>query len=358
MKLRMSLLDRYIMAHIFGLSAIVALALTAIYTFVSFVSEIGDVGEGNYGVPQLIGYVLWLMPSSLYVLLPIIAMLGTLTGLGTLAGQSEIIAMRAAGVSLAQIGRSTVYAGLLIGLFSLVLGDWLAPYGRQSAEALRSESREGTIAAAVVRQVWLREGENILHIRQLLAEDHIAGIEIFSLSPDLGLSSVLRADEGWYRNGRWQLEDVRRTEFNDASTQATESATLDWGPQPTPEVMRLFVLKANAISIRGLMQLMSYLRANDLDDRGYALELWRKLMTPLTVVAMMLFAVPFIMGPLRNTGAGQRLLVGVLIGVAFYVVNEVSANTGQLYGWSPMASAGAPTLALALAAFWRLRRLT
>jgi len=89
----------------------------------------------------------------------------------------------------------------------------------------------------------------------------------------------------------------------------------------------------------------------------YALALARKLVAPLTVMAMMLFAIPFVLGPLRNTGAGQRLFVGVLVGLVFYVINEVSANTGQLYGWNPLLSAGAPTLAFALIGLWRLARV-
>lgn len=350
-------LDRYIMGHVFALTGIVMLALTAIYTFVTFVSEIRDVGEGTYGVPQLLLYVTLLIPASVYVLLPIIAMLGTLMGLGTLSAQSEITAMRAAGVSLLRIGRSTLLAGVVLGIFSLLLGDWLAPWAKQTAESMQAEAREGITPGTLNVPVWLREGDSIIHIRSLLAEDHFAQAEVFTLAPDLSLKAILDAEEGTYESGRWRFARVRRTEFTGDGARVSQLDTLDWGVQPTPEVLRLFLLKANAISIRGLLQLMQYLRDNGLDDREYALELWRKLMTPLTVMAMMLFTIPFVMGPLRSTGAGQRLLVGVLIGVSFYVVNEVTANTGQLYGWTPIASAGLPTVLLVAIALWRLRRL-
>ena len=102
------------------------------------------------------------------------------------------------------------------------------------------------------------------------------------------------------------------------------------------------------------MRLLQYLRENNLDSSVYALALARKVVAPFTVMAMMLFAIPFVLGPLRNSGAGQRLFVGVLIGLLFYVLNEVSANTGQIYGWNPLWSAGAPTLAFALIGLWRL----
>ena len=350
-------LDRYIIANVFALTGIIALALTAIYTFVTFVTESRHLGKGDFGVPQLALYVTLLIPTSVYMLLPIIAMLGTLMGLGTLAAQSEIIAMRASGVSLMRIGRSTLLAGALLGLMSLALGDWLAPLAKVKAERMQAEALEGTKAGTLNVPVWLREGDSVIHIRSLLNETEFADVEIFKLAPDLSIKSILTAKQGAYESGRWRFTDVKRTDFDAAGTHVTQSSTLDWGEQPEPDVLRLFLLRANAISIHGLLQLIHYLHVNGLDDREYALELWRKLITPLTVMAMMLFTIPFVMGPLRSTGAGQRLLVGVLIGVTFYVVNEVTANTGQLYGWSPIVSASLPTVLLVLIALLRLRAL-
>ena len=205
--------------------------------------------------------------------------------------------------------------------------------------------------------MWVREGESVIHIRSLVTENEFRDAEVFTLAPDLSLKSVLVAKQGTYEGGRWIFSDVQSTEFTAEGTKVSRAASLEWGAEPAPQVLRLFLLRANAISIHGLLQLMQYLRANGLDDRTYALELWRKLMTPFTVMAMMLFTIPFVMGPLRSTGAGQRLLVGVLIGVSFYVVNEVTANTGQLYGWSPILSAGLPTLLLVVVGLWRLRQL-
>lgn len=351
-----SRLDRYIMGHIFGLTAIAALALSAIYTFITFVSESGDIGKGNYGVWQLAGYVLWQIPTSLHVLLPIIALLGTLMGLGTLAAQNEITAMRAAGISLTRIGRATLMAGLVIGAINLVLGDWLAPMGKQNATELREQYRRGRVPGSIDQPVWLREGNVILHVGQVKTETEVADIVAYSLRPDLGLAAVVHAEEASYVDGHWQARKVRRTDFGEAGAKVAELPKMVWEGNISPEVLRLVMLKSNAISIRGLMSLTSYLQANDLDDGQYRLELYRKLMAPFTVMAMMLFAVPFVMGSLRDTGTGQRLLFGVLVGVAFYMANEVTANTGQIGGWPPILSAGLPTFLLGGIAAWRLMR--
>ena len=353
----MKKLDRYIMAHIFGLTAIVAMALLAIHTFITFVAELDETGRGGFGYRQLFIYTLWLMPTGLYVMLPIIAMLGTLMGLGTLAAQSELTAMRAAGVSLLRIGVSTLAAGLVLGLLALLLGDWLAPRGQFEAESLKTEARSGVKAGLGGKAVWLREGDHFFYIRRLLAEDRIGAVDIYTLGPDLNLQSATVVDDGVYRDGRWQFSGVKRTEFGPQDATVTEMATLEWQGSLSPEVLRLFVLEADALSMAGLTRLIGYMNTNNLDSREYALALARKLVAPFTVMAMMLFAVPFVLGPLRTAGAGQRLFIGVLIGLGFYVLNEVSANTGQLYGWNPLISAAAPTLAFALFAVWRLNTI-
>ena len=72
----MSRLGRYLIGTVLGFTAIVGLALVAIYTFISFVAEIDEAGEGSFGMLQLLWYTLMMLPSGLYVLMPIIALLG------------------------------------------------------------------------------------------------------------------------------------------------------------------------------------------------------------------------------------------------------------------------------------------
>lgn len=353
----MNRIDRYILSHIFGLTALVAMALLSIQTFVAFVSEIDQIGRGSFGYYELFLYTLWLMPTGLYVMLPIIAMLGTLMGLGTLASQSELTAMRAAGVSLLRIGGSTLLAGLLLGVLTLVVGDWLAPKGQYEADALKTEARSGVRAGVGGKPVWVREGDHIFNIRRLLDEDRIEAVDVYALNPDLSLRSASSIEAGAYRNGRWEFSGVRRTEFDGTSARVSEEAHQEWSGSLSPEVLRLFVLEADALSMAGLARLMAYMSRNNLDSSEYALTLARKIVAPFTVMVMMLLAVPFVLGPLRNSGAGQRLFIGVLIGLGFYVVNEVCANSGRLYGWPPLLSAATPTFAFGLIAIWRLNRV-
>ncbi|TDU24150.1 lipopolysaccharide export system permease protein [Panacagrimonas perspica] len=346
-------LDRYIVLAIFGLSAVVGLGLVALYSFINFITEV-DSGSRSLGVTQIFTMTLLLMPSGLYVLMPLVAMLGTLLGVGQLAAQSELTAMRAAGYSNLRIGRAALIAGLLLGVLAVVLGESLAPAGQQAAERVKSVARGGIAAGVSSKPVWLRDGNNIFLIRRLLAEDHFADAEIFRFDDALTLRSVLSVEDADYSQGVWLLNRVTETAFGGDHTRVDKHETLEWTSGLKPEVLRFYVLESESVSASGLMRLIEYLEANGLDASDQRLELWRKLIAPITVTAMVLFAVPFVFGPTRGGGAGQRLLLGVLVGVGFHLLNEVSANLGALYGWSAPVSAGTPTAVLMVLALIRL----
>lgn len=352
----MSRIDRYLIRAILVLTGIVALALVTIYTFTSFVADLGGTGKGDYGIAELAVYTLLNIPAGLHTLLPIIAMLGTLMGLGNLAGQGELTAIRAAGVSNLRIGVAALMAGALLGMLGWVLGEWIAPRGQQSAERYKSEARYGIDAGATNKPVWLRDGPHVFNIRRLVAEDHIGEAVIYTLGEDLSLRAVTVVGAGRFRDGRWDFTDVERTEFEEHAASQEQLEHFDWQGRLSPQVLRLYVLEARSLSTQGLVQLIAYLDDNGLDASTQRLTLWRKLMEPFTVMVMMLFAVPFVFGSLRNSGAGLRLMVGVLLGVGFYVINEVSANFGQLYRWHPAIAAGTPTLVLGALGWWGLTR--
>ncbi len=347
------LLTLYIIRHVLGITAVVALAMLAIQSFITLVTDADETGKNGFGVLQLMQTTLLQMPSGLALLMPIVSMIGALMGLGMLAGQSELTAMRAAGLSNRKIAAATLLAGALLGAVGWLVGDVIAPAGDRLAAAIKSGGPDSGGAA----MVWLRDGDEVLRIRRLLKEDRAEAVEIYSLDTQLKLQKVLAADRASYVDGGWLLEGVRETRFTaEGRTENSKLPTARWTGAVNPNVLRLYLLEADALSVAGLRRLIDYLDANQLDAGKYRLQFWHKLIEPLTIMAMAVFAVPFAFGSLRDSGAGQRLLLGILLGVGFYVVNRVSLSLGQIYGWNAIAAAGAPTLAWSLIAAFRIRR--
>lgn len=347
------LLDRYLIRHVLGMSVICALALVSLQTLVTYIAELDEVGKGDFGYVALAGYVLLQVPEGLNVMLPIVGMLGTMLGLGLLASGGELVAMRAAGVSVLRFGLATGAGGIVLAACAFANSDWLAPAAHTAARELKTRAQLGVEPGIGGRTVWVREGAHVYRIERLLDERRFADLTIYTMAGSGALERVLRAGSGRWRDGHWELSDLAITEFTPQGTRASRAERMRWDGI-RPEVLELYVLEARSLTVRGMQDLIAYLQANGLDAREHRLTLWRMLVAPVTVIAMMLLAVPFVLGPLRDTGAGQRLLVGVLIGLVFYIANEVSASLGMLYGWPPALAAGLPTLVATALALWRL----
>jgi lipopolysaccharide export system permease protein len=108
------------------------------------------------------------------------------------------------------------------------------------------------------------------------------------------------------------------------------------------------MVDADDLSLSGLYNYARYLRDNDLDARFYEASLWSRVAGNALIVVMTLLAVPFVLGPLRSSGAGSRMLVGLLIGVAYVLLNKTLVNSSSVFELNPVIIGWAPTAALAL----------
>jgi lipopolysaccharide export system permease protein len=105
------------------------------------------------------------------------------------------------------------------------------------------------------------------------------------------------------------------------------------------------------LTLHGLASYIDHLRRNNLDARLYEIGYWSRIARLCAVVVVALLALPFVFGPLRSTGAGTRTVIGVLLGVVFFLIERVVENGGQLFnvnpalaGWLPTAVIGVCTL--------------
>ncbi|MDR3414914.1 MAG: LPS export ABC transporter permease LptG [Nevskia sp.] len=349
----MNRMDRYVITHVMELTGIVALGLVSIYTLVVFVSDVNEAGRGDYGVLQVLEYSLLMIPSSLYVLMPIVALLGTLMGIGALARTGELTAMRAAGVSLSRVGAAALLAGVGLAVFAFFLGDWLAPTSENLATEMRDSARGN---GSPGKSIWLRDADQVVRINRLQSESHIGDVTMFKLGADGAMTATLTVQDGVYVDGHWHLSGVKRTDFAGDRTSVSSFDQLDFNGGISPKVLKQFILETGSLSASGLLRLIDYMDENHLDAAKYRLLLWRKLVEPITVIVMMLFAVPFVTTQLRDTGAGQKLLAGALVGIVFYVFNKVSVSLGDIYQWPAPLAAGLPTVVMGLLSWWRLAR--
>ena len=353
----MTILDRYLLRTILSATLLSAFAVTAIAGVMVVIQELERLSHGGYGVPYALILVLLEMPQWIYDLFPVMVLLGALMGLGMLAAGSELVVMRASGISLGRLSRSAAIAGLLLASICFAVGEWLAPLTLAKADSLRIQPESRGKLAMTADGAWLRDGNTFVKIGRIAGNRRIEDVRLFHVNRKRELDIMLVADAAEYREGNWVLLDVRRSVLSDKAAVGERFQSLVWKTSLQPDLLSVSRLQPDRLSIAALFEYATFLRDNDLDSLAYELAFWRKVAAPVTVLLMVLLSVPFSIGPLRSTGAGQRLFVGALVGVGYFLVNMIAASTGQVYRFNPLLAAWLPTAVLALATWVWLRKL-
>jgi lipopolysaccharide export system permease protein len=355
----MTLLRTYlVMAVLRGVATVMAVLVTVTCVF-DFMAQLNDVGTGDYGLQAALTYIALGVPRTVFTSLPIGALIGSLLSLGNLAAHRELVVMRASGVSSLQLLSAVGLAGLMLAVLMVLLGESMAPSLDAYARELRTRAMHEEIAVADGQATWLREGDRIVSLRRQVGDlGYGGGVLLFELGPEQTLRQVARAESANLEGNRWVLSNYAETTFEEGGVtvrtgrESSEAHGLD------PDLLELSVVRADLLDTPSLIRYISYLRANSLDAHRYLVAYWSRLANVVSAVVMTVLALPFVFGGLRSAGAGARLLVGLIIGLTYYVAGQVFTSGGEVYGVDPLVIAWAPTALLVLItafAFARIR---
>ncbi|MEO6698379.1 MAG: LPS export ABC transporter permease LptG [Paraperlucidibaca sp.] len=324
----------------------------------SFIGELDNV-RGGFGAWQAFQYTLYILPSHSYEILPMSALIGALVGLGTLASNSELTIMRAAGVSLARIVWWVVRGALVVIVLGMALGEYVVPITEQRGDALKARALGQDYEPGRIKGYWQREGNELINIRVVTPEGELLGVSRYAYGPDGELQQAVFAARGDYHGSHWLLHEVQATDYlPDASAQVKSLPSLDWVIDLTPEFLRVAAAPPQQLGLADLHAFAQYLKRQSLDAGSYDLQFWKKLLSPLAVFSMMLVACSFIFGPLRSVTLGFRIITGVLVGLGFRYVQDAAGFASLIYHTPPLLSVIIPivlTMALGGLALYRAR---
>jgi len=352
----MRLLDRYLGSTVIQSTAVVLLVMLSLDLFFNLLEEMEDLGEGGYGTADVTVYLLLTLPRRIYETLPMALLVGGLLGLGGLAAGSELTVLRAAGVSKLRLVGAALRVGLVLSLGGMLLGEFIAPETEKIAQRWRAEAQQRALVLGGSQGFWARDGQHVINIRGLESGLQLRDIYIFQMDERSRLQAVIHAARASYRDGDWLLEAVSRSQLGPVSVTADSLASIQWRSVITPAMLEVLAAEPEDLSLRELATYIRYLGENQLDAAQHRLALWTKLLAPGTHLTMLFVGMPLIFGSQRSTGVGQRLLVGALLGLGFYLLNRLLGNVVLLYGLPPWLGAALPPALFAAAGAWALHR--
>jgi len=340
----MEILDRYIgKGMILGVLAVL-LVMVTLDTLISFAGETSSIGQANYGIWDAVMFILLNIPQKMYIMFPMIALLGTILSLGVMAGNSELIAIRAAGISVVRITISVLKTGIILAAIVIAIGEFVAPKAVQYAKLQRVSAMNQKITLNTDYGLWARDGANYIHIRRVENDGRLIGINIYVYGENQQLTETITSPFAEFVDDHWVLYEAVKRTISDKKIKQDFMATLRWETLLKPEVVNVVSVTPENLSVIKLKGYIDYLKSNGLNSKEYELSFWSKLIAPLTIAGMIVLAVPFAFGSLRNVGAGQRILVGFLLGLGFFIFNKLVGNIGLTYTDHAWIAAVIPTL--------------
>lgn len=351
------LLDRYLATAILSSTLLVMVVILALFSFLQFVDALGDVGKANYQLGDAIRFVLLSLPRQTHEVFPMAALLGTTLGLSALAVDSELTAMRAAGVSVLQIVAAAIKVGLLLAVTAVAISEFLVPVTESMAERGRAEALKIRVKQQGDAGMWLRDGQAYVHVGEVLPDHSLLNIEIYRFDENNRLQQHTHAKRGEHSGGEWRLSDVNESTLAENRVRSQRVREQVWDSTLTPELFSVFTVRPESLSIVQLYRYIRHLDVNKQNTGPYSLAFWQKLAAPFSTVVMMVLAIPFVFGQLRSGGLGARLFTGIVIGLAFFVISRGFGYFGLLYNIPAVIGALLPTLLFFSAALYFLRRI-
>jgi lipopolysaccharide export system permease protein len=348
-------LDRYIGRSLLTSITLVLSVMLAMTIFFVLVDALPDYGKGSFGAYEITRYVLLSQARQLYELFPMATLIGTLMALSALALNSELIAMRAAGVSVPRIMLAAMKTGLALILAVVLLGEFVVPTAENEAQLGRAQA----LATGLQQKgtgLWLRDGAVFVNIGEVLPDLSLLRLNIYQLDDQARLIAQTSAQRAWYEAGAWRLEAVRESRIEKNRVRVRQLKDLTWLSVLTPEMVNVFSIRPEGLSMLQLARYIEHLRQNSQDTARFRLAFWQKLLLPFATAVMMLLAAPFVFRHFRSGGMSQRIFIGIMLGLTFVVLNRSFGYFGLIYGLPPVLGAAMPIMLFLLLALGLLRR--
>lgn len=351
------ILARYIARAMAQGYLLVALVFVALFSFIELIQQLDDVGSA-YRMADAFLYVLMMLPRRLLDATPVIALLGTLVPLGLLADGNEILAMRAAGLPLRRLIGMVLAPGLTLLMLMLLMAQFVAPPLEMRAERMRAAALAEDVSVDFRGGFWSRDGRSFVNVGRMLRGRTPSDVTVYDFDAAGRLQRYVHAQRAQLERGRtWRLQDVVVRDLLPAPARGQKLAQLDWDSFLNAQQLGVLVVPPQALSPIDLYFYVRDLRARNEQVPQEELRLWQQLAQPVVTLAMMLVAIPLVLGSNRSSTLSRRVLAGTVAGIGLYFVSQTLGYLGLLLHLpAPLTALALPTLIL-LFAGRLLRRL-
>lgn len=353
----MILIRRYLWNAVLLPSLAVLAVLLALDGLFSFIDQLGRL-RADYQVMQAMQYVVTTMPRTAHEFLPMAVLLGTLLGLGVLANSGELTIIRGSGTSPRRISWLVMRPAVVLLLIGMAVGEYVVPWSERIAQSNRAIAERGEDITYRSRSgFWHREGNEFIHINAVQSNGVLHGVTRYRFHENRTLAETQFIGRAIYQDESWFTEDIFGTTLLEERTVPYRQDTGVWESELTPELLSIIVLSPENLALTKIWGYAHYLQRQGLEAGEYLLSFWQKLFMPFATLGMVLIAISFIFGPLREVSMGLRLTTGIIAGMVFHYGQQFIGHVSLIFQMPPLLAAAVPAAVCLTVGIWLLGRI-
>ncbi|GAB5481894.1 MAG: LPS export ABC transporter permease LptG [Parasphingorhabdus sp.] len=298
--------------------------------------------EGN-GQSELWTYVTWRAPQLIQRFLPFAVLLGTIITAATLNQNSEVISMKAGGLSAHQILAPLIITSLFVAIISFLFNEIVVAPATAKLSAWEKVDYGPVPAASNVRtNVWVKDGDNLINAKTVTGRGTDVVLEDITVynRTNSGLRNLMQGDEARFTGSSWTVTGV--TQFNVLTGTEEKRDSITVGDTLRPDQFTLADVKADGLSFPQLRSAIAELKEAGRPTMALEASLWHKISGPLSAVLMPLLGAVAAFGLARSGQLFVRAVLGMALGFAYFVADNFSLAMGTIGAYPPILAAWAP----------------
>lgn len=352
-----SVLHRYIAKSVILATMLVMAVVLGLAFFINLLGELRDIGVGDYGLLQAAMHALLELPYNIYAFFPMLVLLGGVLGLSLLASHQELVVMRVSGFSIRQVMTAVFAAAIVLIIIGMLIGEIIAPRTHYLADIHKSTDQSGGQAVITAAGLWVHEGNSFVHIDRVMAHKHLEGVTRYEFDNQHRLLAAYFAKTMDYRNGQWKLYNLSKTTFSDNHTSSELLPEATWNLTLNPNVLSIGLLEPEEMPLTQLSSFTKHLKKNGVQSTEFQFSFWKRVLQPFTILIMLLLAVPFVFTAPRSINLGWQIVLGVVVGFVFYMLDSLLGQLSIVYQLPPFFAALLPILLFMGIGYYLLRRI-
>ncbi len=354
----MNVLTYYIVREVLKGSMVALVLLLTLFNLFTFSDELKDLGTGRYGLKEIFLYIALTSPRVFYELIPSSALLGSLFVVGAMSNNREIVAMRAAGLSVFWVIKSVMWAGVILSFISIIIGEFIAPEAERKAQLIKTTAQNDEVVMQSKYGLWLRENNKFINVRKIEKKGKLSDIYIYELDEQGHLVLVRNIAQAIFLGDElWQMKGVEQSEISSKQVFSSSNEQMKWKTSINPDLLKVVVVKSENMSLYDLFVYISFLKENNQKSQTFELAFWGRVVNPLATFVMLMVSIPFVVGVRRGTGTGGRMMIGIIIGMTFNIFDKIAGHMGLVYDINPMLMAVLPSAFVFCGAVYAVSKL-